>query len=203
MYEILSKLFGSASRVKIIRLFLLNPEEIFAPREVCKKARVLSHVARKELALLKDIDFIVRKKKSVSPSEKNRRGRHKKVDGWILNVSFPLLTSLQKLILNIAPFSGSELLRKINKSGRIKLVVLSGIFIQESNSRVDILVVGDSIKKGYLEKVLREVEAEIGKELIYAIFSTQDFIYRLGIYDKFVRDILDYPHEKILNKLEL
>jgi len=51
--------------------------------------------------------------------------------------------------------------------------------------------------------VFEKLEAEIGKELVYAVFSSKDFSYRLGMYDRFVHDILDYPHEKILNRTDI
>jgi hypothetical protein len=47
------------------------------------------------------------------------------------------------------------------------------------------------------------MEAEIGKELVFASFETADFHYRLGMYDKLIRDILDYPHQKLLDKLNI
>jgi len=28
-------------------------------------------------------------------------------------------------------------------------------------------------------------------------------MYRLGMYDRFIRDILEYPHEKAVNKLNI
>ena len=31
-----------------------------------------------------------------------------------------------------------------------------------------------------------------------AFLKLVDFLYRFGICDKLIRDILDYPHEKIL-----
>jgi hypothetical protein len=77
------------------------------------------------------------------------------------------------------------------------------MFIKENDSRVDILVVGDKLNKGSIETALRNIEAEVGKELSYAFFDTEEFKYRVGICDKFVRDVLDYPHEKIVNKINL
>ena len=47
------------------------------------------------------------------------------------------------------------------------------------------------------------MEAEIGSELVYAIFDTKEFTYRLNMYDKLVRDILDFPHEVIFQAKEL
>ncbi len=186
MNDILAKFFGSAGRVKVIRLFLLNPEEIFTPKEIIKRAKLSPLLLKKELSLLSGTDFILKKKK---------------LGGWMLNPSFPLITPLKRLVINVAPFSRADILKKITKSGGVKLIILSGIFIQDDNSRVDLLVVGDRVNKSSLERVFRQIEAEVGKELNYAVLTTQDFFYRLGVYDKFIRDILDYPHEKILNKL--
>lgn len=184
MNNVLAKLFGSADRIKVIRLFLLNQESLLRTKDISRRAKVSAGSLRKEIQMLLGIGFISKKK-----------------EGWMLNSAFSLFLPLKKLVLNTAPFSKTELIKKITKSGKIKLIIISGIFIQEDNSRADILVVGDDIKKGRLEKILREIEAGVGKELNYAIFSTQDFLYRIGAYDKFIRDILDYPHEKILNKL--
>ncbi|MDO8591100.1 MAG: hypothetical protein Q7R65_03945 [bacterium] len=227
MSDILAKLFGSSNRIKIIRLFLLNPEETLITQEVAVRAQVLPEVARKEITLLASINFISKKRK---PFEKQQAmytggqaddkpclpampigrqtGRKKdkhspRKEGWELNFSFPMLAPLKKLVLNAVPISRAELLKKISKAGKMKLVVLAGIFIQEENSRVDILVVGEGIRRGFFEKALREIEAEVGRNLSYAMFTTTDFFYRLNIYDKFIRDILDYPHEKILNRIGL
>ena len=51
--------------------------------------------------------------------------------------------------------------------------------------------------------MIEGLEAEIGKELRYAAFETGEFNYRLGMYDKLVRDILDYPHTVVLDRLGL
>jgi hypothetical protein len=81
------------------------------------------------------------------------------------------------------------------------LVLIAGVLKHDPESRVDILIVGDHIKKGMLITAISTLEAELGKELRYAAFETADFKYRISVYDKLVKDILDYPHEKILNKL--
>ena len=85
----------------------------------------------------------------------------------------------------------------------MKLIIVAGIFLDEHASRVDVLLVGDKLKKPIIEGVLRRLEAELGKELTYGIMETPDFEYRFGIYDKFIRDIIDFPHLVVLNKLNL
>jgi predicted nucleotidyltransferase len=96
-----------------------------------------------------------------------------------------------------------KLLGNFKNVGQVKLLVASGVFIKNDDSRVDLLIVGDKMKRGKIEEVVRRLEAEIGTELVYAIFDTKEFIYRLNMYDKLVRDILDYPHEVLLQVKEL
>jgi predicted nucleotidyltransferase len=81
--------------------------------------------------------------------------------------------------------------------------LISGVFIKSKESRVDLLIVGDKMKKSKVEEEIRKLEAEIGTELIYALFDTKEFSYRLNMYDKLVRDILDFPHEVVFQAKEL
>ena len=87
--------------------------------------------------------------------------------------------------------------------GRVKLVIVSGVFIKNDDSRADLLIVGDRLKKSKIEFGIRKLEAEIGTELVYAVFDTKEFTYRLNMYDKLVRDIIDFPHEILLQSKEL
>ncbi|HDO23747.1 MAG TPA: hypothetical protein ENG99_00850 [bacterium] len=204
---VLEKLFDSTARIKIIRLFLLNSDTLFAPKDISRRCKVLPVVARREISLLKKIDFIKQKTESIDDLIKLKNGKiknkKKKIQGLRLNGFFPFLRPLKNLVLNAAPIDRTKILKSFKSAGRMKLIILSGIFIQSDESRVDLLLVGDAIKKGILERILRNMEAEIGKELSYSVFGTKDFLYRFGMYDRFVHDILDYPHEEILNRLDI
>lgn len=189
--DILGTLFSSESLVKVMRLFFLNQDTIFGNNEISCRSKVKTASLRQEISILSKIGFI--KKKMI----------RKKEIGWQLNPSFPYLTSLKHLILDVAPISANNLMGKLKKTGVLKLVVISGIFIQNDDSRVDILIVGNGMRKNAVERALKDIESLVGKELEYAIFDTKEFLYRLGMYDKFVRDVLDYPHKKILNKLNI
>lgn len=205
MLGILEKLFGSASRIKIIRLFLLNPENFFILKEISRRARISSGTARREILLLKNVGFIKEKTETVDTLIKIKKGKiknkKKKINGFKLNEFFPFFIPLKNLVLNASPINREKLSKSLQSVGKIKMVIISGIFIQADNSRVDMLLVGDLLKKQRLERILKNIEAEIGKELEYAFFTTKEFMYRHDMYDKFVRDVLDYPHEKLLNKL--
>jgi hypothetical protein len=207
MSGILEKLFGSSARVKIIRLFLLNPGNLFGLKEVSRRAKVNYDTARREISLLKNINFVARKEEKIDELIKLKNGkiknRKKKIQGLKLNPLFPFLQALKNIVITAAPIDKEKLIKKLNSIGRMKLIILSGFFIQSEDSRVDLLLAGESIRRRALERLLKRIEAETGKELTYAVFNTNEFLYRLGMYDRFVRDVLDYPHEKILNKLNI
>ena len=190
--ETLAKLFGSETKVKIMRLFLFNPERIYDTGEIVERVKADTRKVRKEIALLEKAGMV---KRRVSPKKKSRG------NSFSLDSSFAYLLPLQNFLINSEPLQPKEIIKRIGKLGTIKLIITAGVFIQELESRADILIVGDHVKKGSLENTIKTFESEIGKELRYAYFTTEDFKYRLGMFDKLTRDILDYPHRKVLNRL--
>jgi hypothetical protein len=202
--DALGKLFGSASRVKILRLFLLNPLEAFDALMVAEKSKVAIAETRRELALLKKIGFIADKsffKEIPAKRGSKKPATRKRVSGFQLRGSFPLLIPLKNLVISESPLNREEITRRFKSIGKVKLLVLSGIFIEATDTRVDVLIVGDDLKKRSIENVLKSIEAEVGKELSYAAFETSEFLYRLSVYDKFVRDILDFRHDTVFDKI--
>lgn len=200
--EVLDKIFGSPARLRVMKLFLFNEGEIFDKGDISKKTKVSSKVLTKELKLLSDAGFL--KQKSFFKEVKLKSGpKKKRVNGYELDKSFIYLNNFKNLLLNTEPLSPNQITRRLSKGGKVKLIVLSGIFIQADDSRVDLLVVGDSIKEPTLRSAIGQMEAEIGKELRYSILSTNDFKYRQSVCDRLVRDVFDYSHRVIVDKIGL
>lgn len=202
--ETLTKLFGNLTKVKVIKLFAFNPEEPMDVKEIALRTKENISKVRKELLNLEKAKLIKRRSFYKTIEKKVRRKRVTKkvrVSGFVLNNDFEFLLPLQQFLVKVNHFNPKDISKKLGRGGVIKLVILSGIFIQDPESRVDLLVVGEQLKRNIIENSIRTIESEIGKELRYAVFETKDFQYRLGMYDKLIRDILDYPHEKIVNKL--
>jgi len=78
---------------------------------------------------------------------------------------------------------------------------MAGIFTQDKESRLDLLIVGDNIKKPLLSKAIELLQRDIGKEISFSVFDSAEFKYRVEMRDKLVMDVLDFPHDKIVNKL--
>ena len=58
MADILAELFSSQALVKIMRLFLMNAEEVFDSKEISRRAKINVRKVNYELGLLKRIGFI-------------------------------------------------------------------------------------------------------------------------------------------------
>ncbi|MBI3632086.1 MAG: hypothetical protein HY225_01425 [Candidatus Vogelbacteria bacterium] len=196
--EVLSKLFGSGDRVKIMRLFILNANASFTTKEVLERSKVFQAPGKRELNVLHEVGLIKQKTLHVEGSRKRKIS----VSAWFLNTAFPFLAALKQLLFNTELFKKEEIIRRLKGSGRVKVIITAGIFINDEDSRADLLIVGDELRKSTIEKTIKSMEAEIGRELSYGVFETDDFRYRVSVCDKFIRDILDYSHKKILNKLE-
>lgn len=179
-----SHIFGSEAKVKIMRLFIFNPSHVFSASEVIDRVKERSSAVRKEIRILAKAGLIKRRTK-----------------GFVLDSSYIYLPAIENFLIDATPITNKEIIKKVSRAGNIKLILISGVFLHDRDSRVDILVVGDHMKQAKLLGAMSSIEAELGKELRYTVFETVDFQYRLGIYDKLIRDILDYRHEKILNKL--
>lgn len=194
--EILHNIFGGKTRVRIMRLFLLNPDVIHDVRSVQTASRGKRGEVEREIKSFEKVGLIRRRRYSAE----GRKGKRVSLLGWKLNSTFIYLGQLRSLLLRDVLMKGHDIIRRLSRGAVLKLVVLSGVFIQSWDSRVDVLIVGDKLKKGILERTLRSMESEIGRELRYTILTPSDFQYRMSIGDKLVRDILDFPHQVVLNK---
>jgi len=173
-------------------------------RMISVRAKVSPVATRSVLNLLKSIDFIKPKvftKEEVVKKGKKKSVVKKKTNGWVMNTNFPYFDSMYNLLIQGRPTEAAEIMRRLRPAGSLKLVIVAGVFIRNQDSRLDLLIVGDKIKKGILDNAIRNLEAEIGKEIEYALFDTEEFSYRMNVYDKLIRDVIEFPHEKIYNKI--
>ncbi|MBX9906660.1 hypothetical protein K2X96_02050 [Patescibacteria group bacterium] len=193
----LSILFGNLATVKLLRLFLFNPSAVFSVDDILRRARLVRHTARAELSSLERALIIQKKQIQVlGPNGKKRR-----VQGYALNHKFPKLAPLQTFLFETAPLESKTVFRHMRKAGKLDLVVTSGIFTRSFDGRLDLILAAKKVQQGKIEAAVRTLEAELGIEIRFAVFSTEDFLYRLGMYDKLTRDVFDYPHQILVDKI--
>ena len=202
--DILTAILGSEAKVKLLRLFLFNQSTPFFLNEITDRSKLSPAVVRKELTPLIKADII--KKREITKDISVTRGKttstkKKKGQAYILNDKFPYLEPLKNFLTVASLHADDSLTKRFTNAGRIKLFVVAGIFMQNWDSRVDMLLVGDDLNLVKIEAVIKNIESEIGREIAYSAFDVQDFEYRVGIHDRLVRDILDYPHITLLDRM--
>jgi hypothetical protein len=191
--DTLSKLFGTELRVKMIRFFLFNPDASFDLDQIEKKMLSRKKVVAKEILSLKKLGLVREVKKTLE--------NKKKVKAFLLDPKFEFAESLSEFFVRIHSLDHKSIVKKIEKTGKVKLVLISGIFTRDLESRLDLFVVGDNVNSASMDRIVKGIEAGMGKDIRYAVLSAPDFAYRMGMNDKLIRDIFDYPYQLLVDKL--
>lgn len=189
MKNTLEALFGSKIRWRLIKLFLLNENATFTVGEVSKRLKTDGRSISGILTQLENAKFI---------ATKTRQG--KKL--YSTNKSFPFFNELKGLVIKSNVYPQCESLGKIRNLGNVKLGVISGIFINNPKSKTDLLIVGDNVSKAKMNHLLEDLEAEMGREVNYSLMDSAEFKYRINMFDKFIMELLESPHEIVVNKLQ-
>lgn len=198
MTDPLAILFGSQSRVKLLRFFLFNPKQEFTFDDISTRARLVRRTARTELNALERAEIIKKKSIYVKHPTKDIKVRRQ---GYALNAKSPQLSSLQTFLFETAPINGKTLVKHVRKVGPIDFLACAGIFMREFDRRIDVLIAMKNPNNAKVEVAMRALEAELGIEIRFATFSTEDLLYRVGMYDKLTRDVFDYPYQILIDKV--
>lgn len=183
----LKDLFTSNTRVKLLTLFLLNPEGEYFIRELTRKLDEQINSVRRELDNLRKIGLL-----------KSKMRNRKKY--YCVNTKFFVYHELKGIFVK-AMSSQDSIAKHISECGEIDVLVLSGIFVEKETS-VDLMLVGDKIDREKLEDYLNN-ELDVKRSVRFSLLSRSDFLYRLKCKDKFLSDVINDPENIIaINKLE-
>lgn len=189
-YPVLEILFNSRARIKVLKFMFRNYPVNIEIKELSKRTQEPLELIRKEIKDMSKIGLI-----------KNISGNY-----YALNNGFEFFNELKNLILKSSPAEKSKMIKKISGLGQVKLAIISGVFLNGrggGDSEVDLFLVGSNLNRDKLRLFLKSLEAEVGKELRFGLMEKDEFEYRYGMFDRFVRVLLDSPHEKLVNKLGL
>jgi hypothetical protein len=200
MADPLSILFGSTARVKLLRFFLFNPSRDFSFDEISRRARLVRRTARTEMNALERAGVI---KKKVFFEQLPGKEKKVRVHGYALNKEFPELGALQTFLFETAPIDGKNLLGHLRKAGTLDFVAVAGVFVREFEQQLDVLISMKKISQAKIETAIRALEAEIGIEIRFAVMTSEDLLYRVGMNDKLTRDLFDYKHQILVDRINV
>lgn len=180
-------LFGSKTRVKLLHLFLNNPNRAFYVREITRKIDEQINSVRRELANMLSIGIIK------SENSNNRLY-------YEVNQQYTHYEALRAIFADgglesevVKDVDNNDWAKRLKPLGDVRIAVLSGQLVHGSTSEVDVLLAGN-INKTQAKKFVTELEQDENKSLNYTVMSYEDFYYRLSIKDRFVITAIGGKH---------
>lgn len=177
-------LFGSKTRVKLLHLFLNNPNRAFYVREITRKIDEQINSVRRELANMLSIGIIQ------SDSANNRLY-------YEVNQGYTYYEPLRAIFADNTsgvPATATPVVtdwaKRLKALGDIRVALLSGSLVRGSKNDVDIVLAGN-VNKTQLKRFIKEMEDEEGRQLNYTVMPYEEFYYRLSIKDRFISNIIN------------
>ncbi|MFC1711497.1 hypothetical protein ACFLZ1_02820 [Patescibacteria group bacterium] len=174
----LQDFFISKVRVKLLKIFLSNPDEIYYVRQLVRLAHEEINAVRRELKRMEQRGLV----------KKEGRGNRLYYE---FRKDYPFYADLLSLVIKTTGL-GEQIIKNRNKIGRIKYAMLSGKFARKKPSQqadVNLLVVGEVVLP-QLATVIREFETKLKKEINYTVMTKEEFTFRKKRRDPFITSIL-------------
>jgi len=211
----LDSFFGSKARVKVLKLFLLNPEKKYYLRQLARDLSLQVNSVRRELINLEAFGLLMSASSNditVLPAASNKKSTGSKTKLAVRNTSqdkkyyqvnknFVLFPEIKALILKAQILAGKDFLGDVRKVCNPRLLILSGIFVGNLSIPTDILLVA-KVVKGRLAEAIKKLEQELGREVNYTIMDENEFKYRQEIADVFLHIILENKKIVLVNDFD-
>ncbi len=198
----LEQLFGSKTRARLLKAFFMKPDKAFFVRELSRTIDAQINAVRRELELLLKIGIIkVEDKPSQETVESNAKSGASLRKYYRIDTESIIYSEMHALVLKEKVLGEQQFVKDIEKKGGdISLLILTGAFTGRSDVDTDVLIVGE-LKERNLSKLMIQYETEFGFEIRYTTMTTQEFVDRRYVMDKFLYSIFDGKHHKVVNTL--
>lgn len=200
----IEQLFGSKTRVKLLRLFLETPERAYYVRELTRRIDAQLNSVRRELKNLVELGIVLEVEGKILKGEKDGEAKprgHDKKKYYQANDRFTFFSELRSIMKKSAVMVNKTFVQQVSGMGKIDLLVLTGKFIDRDDIPSDVLVVG-AIEPKDLQKAVEGFEIEIGQEINYTYMPTEEFTYRREVADRFLESLLVADKIVLINHLD-
>jgi predicted nucleotidyltransferase len=170
----------SKVRVKIIKLFMLHTASSYHVRSIVREIDEEINAVRRILQELEEVKMLT--------SEKNGNRLY-----YTLNKDFIFFDELLSMI-NKEFGIGGKIIKHKAKIGNIKMAILSNSYIQDrkkSETDIDLLIVGSQIDNVYLDKIIKDSELKLKREINYTYLSPLEFESIKRSREDFLMDIIN------------
>ncbi len=186
----IEQLLGSKTRLKLLQLFLSNPNRSFYVREITRKISEQINSVRRELSNLLNIGIII------SETTNNRLY-------YEVNQKYEYYDPLKAIFGTNNQKTNKENTKNgrqddMKSLGNVDLLLYTGQFTRDETPGIDLLIVGNTNAHA-VQKFVNELEEREGKELRYTVMSLEDFRYRQQIKDRFITNIISSKKQTVID----
>ena len=188
----IDSLFGSKTRVKLLHLFLNNPEKSFYVREITRMIDEQINSVRRELANMVSVGIV------------QQDATDNKLY-YSVNEDYPYIKPLAAIFSDknteggMGAASSVSWKDSLGKMRGLRLAIVSGKLVVGSSSAVDLLLVGDDMSAVTIKNLVKKIEKDRKIEINYAVISYDDFYYRMSVKDRFIMDIVRNKHSVLVD----
>lgn len=188
----IDSLFGSKTRVKLLHLFLNNPEKSFYVREITRMIDEQINSVRRELANMVSVGIV----------------QQDAIDNklyYSVNEDYPYIKPLAAIFSDkntegsTGTAGGVSWKDSLRRMRGLRLAIISGKLVVGSSSSVDLLLVGDDMSAITIKNLVKKIEKDRKIEINYAVISYDDFYYRMSVKDRFIMDIIRNKHSVLVD----
>jgi hypothetical protein len=186
----IEQLFGSKTRVKLLKMFYSNPNRSFYVREITRKIDEQINSVRRELSNLLSIGIIA------SDTTNNRLYYEVNQEYEYYKPLAAIFGGADYVTTEVVPKQTAELPAEPPAARK---VVYLGQFTRDESSGIDILIVAD-LNQTRLNKFMAELEAKESKELRYVAMTPSEFKYRRQVKDRFLSTVVSSKKQVLIDK---
>jgi len=187
-FALFEALFGSKVRARLIRFFILNAENEYTLAEISEKVLLSKSEVSREILKLKKMGFV----------HENAR---KRVKAFQLHPNFPFTPELHSLVSKSNVNIPHQMFHKLRTVGEVKLILISGVFLNFPKGKADIILVVNNVSRQKLKGVIERLEAEVGRDIRFVLMDSEELRYRLNMLDRFLIEFLEGPYQEIVHKI--
>lgn len=195
---LLEHLFGSKTRVRLLRVLFRTPERSFFVRELARLLEVQINAIRREIETLAIAGLLQEVEGKPESSTKAGSALRKY---YRVNVECPIYPELQALLAKEQLTGEGDFAREVEaRVGNLDFLLVTGRFTRDTAVQTDILLVG-AVKERVLEKLVAEYEKKLGFQIRYTIMTRQEFQDRRYVMDKFIFSLFEANHVVAVDRL--
>lgn len=212
----IDSLFGSKTRVKLLHLFMNNPEKSYYVREITRVIGEQINSVRRELSNMTEIGVVKSNRKDNKLYYLTNTGYEyydelrSMFSSHKIDLSKAKSTPAVKTNVDTDSSDKKDSAEKIDWRAQLcglkgaKVVVLSNALAsgKPSPNAIDLMVAGD-FAKSKLNKIIESIEEAESVEVNYSTMDYENFYYRLSVRDRFVMNVLTGRCEVLVDKEKL